>query len=45
MSPEYTGSIHQGQKQIKCIKYKSPGNHGPKKENESLALQPNPEES
>ena len=24
VSPEYTGSIHQGQKQIKCIKYKSP---------------------
>ena len=21
MSPEYTGSIHQGQKQIKCKKY------------------------
>ena len=24
VSPEYAGSIHQGQKQIKCIKYKSP---------------------
>ena len=23
VSPEYAGSIHQGQKQIKCIKYKS----------------------
>ena len=23
-SPEYIGSIYQGQKQIKCIKYKSP---------------------
>ena len=24
VSPEYKESIHQGQKQIKCIKYKSP---------------------
>ena len=33
VSPEYTGSIHQGKKQIKCIKYKSPWNHGLKKKN------------
>ena len=45
VSPEYTGSIHQGQKQIKCIKYKSPWNHGMKKKNKSLTLQPNPKES
>ena len=44
-SPKYTRSIHQGQKQIKRIKYKSPRNHGLKKKNESLTLQPNPEES
>jgi len=31
VSPEYTESIHLGQKQIKCIKYKSPWNHGMKK--------------
>ena len=44
MSPEYR-SKHQEQKQIKCIKYKSPWNYGPKKKNESLTLQPNPKES
>ena len=44
MSPEYR-SKHQEQKQIKCIKYKSPWNYGPKKKNESLTPQPNPKES
>ena len=37
-SLEYTGSIHQGQIQIKCIKYKSPWNHRLKKKNESQTL-------